>query len=109
MCIISGFAILFIISSVLLEIGTCWEAMNDVLTTGVYRSPLADPKARGVVSGLSLDASPEDLALLYLATVQSIAYGTKHLVDHCNAHGLKVDRNENNFAFRQCALFHSFP
>jgi len=52
---------------------------------------MADPKARGVISGLSLDASPEDLALLYLATVQSIAYGTKHLVDHCNAHGLKVD------------------
>lgn len=55
------------------------------------RSPLADPKSRGVVSGLSLDASPEDLALLYLATVQSIAYGTKHLVEHCNAHGLKID------------------
>jgi ribulose kinase len=55
------------------------------------RSPMADPKARGVVSGLSLDANPEDLALLYLATVQSIAYGTKHIVDHCNAHGLKID------------------
>ncbi|KAG0553545.1 hypothetical protein M758_12G019800 [Ceratodon purpureus] len=55
------------------------------------RSPLADPKARGVISGLSLEASPEDLALLYLATVQSIAYGTKHLVDHCNTHGLKIN------------------
>jgi glycerol kinase len=65
--------------------------MIDVIITGMYRSPLADPKARGVISGLSLESSPEDLALLYLATVQSIAYGTKHLVDHCNAHGLKVD------------------
>lgn len=64
--------------------------MFGILIVGVYRSPLADPKSRGVVSGLSLDASPEDLALLYLATVQSIAYGTKHLVEHCNAHGLKV-------------------
>lgn len=55
------------------------------------RSPVADPKAMGVISGLTLHASPEDLALLYLATVQSIAYGTKHIVDHCNAHGLKID------------------
>lgn len=62
-----------------------------VLITAVCRSPLADSKARGVISGLSLEASPEDLALLYLATVQSIAYGTKHLIDHCNGHGLKVD------------------
>ena len=52
---------------------------------------MADPKARGVISGLSLESSPEDLALHYLATVQSIAYGTKHIVDHCNAQGLKVD------------------
>lgn len=52
---------------------------------------MADPKAMGVISGLTLHASPEDLALLYLATVQSIAYGTKHIVDHCNAHGLKVN------------------
>ena len=42
------------------------------------------------MSGLSLDASEEDLALLYLAAVQSIAYGTRHIVEHCNAHGLKV-------------------
>lgn len=75
--------------SLFLNLVTCCEAMR-VLITGVHRSPVADPKAMGVISGLTLHASPEDLALLYLATVQSIAYGTKHIVDHCNAHGLKV-------------------
>ena len=54
------------------------------------RSPIADPKAKGVVCGLTLDTSEKQLALLYLATVQSIAYGTRHIVDHCNAHGHQV-------------------
>ncbi|XP_061361522.1 uncharacterized protein LOC133305345 isoform X3 [Gastrolobium bilobum] len=54
------------------------------------RSPIADPKAKGVISGLTLDTSDEQLALLYLATVQGIAYGTRHIVEHCNAHGYKV-------------------
>ncbi|XP_061361520.1 uncharacterized protein LOC133305345 isoform X1 [Gastrolobium bilobum] len=55
------------------------------------RSPIADPKAKGVISGLTLDTSDEQLALLYLATVQGIAYGTRHIVEHCNAHGYKID------------------
>ncbi|XP_048319688.1 uncharacterized protein LOC107411780 isoform X2 [Ziziphus jujuba] len=55
------------------------------------RSPIADPKAKGMVSGLILDTSEKHLALLYLATVQGIAYGTRHIVDHCNAHGHKID------------------
>ncbi|OWM89262.1 hypothetical protein CDL15_Pgr010549 [Punica granatum] len=55
------------------------------------RSPLADPKAKGVIFGLSLDSSEKQLALLYLATVQGIAYGTRHIVEHCNAHGHKID------------------
>ena len=36
------------------------------------RSPLADPSLRGMVSGLSLSDSIEDLALLYLATLQAL-------------------------------------
>ncbi|CAM6065642.1 unnamed protein product [Sphagnum tenellum] len=55
------------------------------------RSPLADPRAKGILSGLTLDANAEDLALLYLAAVQSIAYGTRHIIEHCNAHGLQID------------------
>lgn len=58
-----------------------------------HRSPLADPKAKGVISGLTLDTSEIQLALLYLATMQGIAYGTRHIVEHCNAHGHNVSVN----------------
>lgn len=56
----------------------------------ILRSPIADPQARGVISGLTLEASEIQLALLYLATVQGIAYGTRHIVEHCNENGHKV-------------------
>lgn len=55
------------------------------------RSPIADPKSKGVICGMTLDSSEKRLALLYLATVQGIAYGTRHIVEHCNAHGHKID------------------
>ncbi|XP_008789677.2 FGGY carbohydrate kinase domain-containing protein isoform X2 [Phoenix dactylifera] len=55
------------------------------------RSPIADPNSKGMVCGLTLDASEKQLALLYLATVQGIAYGTRHIVEHCNSHGHKID------------------
>ncbi|PON55972.1 Carbohydrate kinase, FGGY-related [Parasponia andersonii] len=55
------------------------------------RSPIADPKAKGMLCGLTLDTSEKQLALLYLATVQGIAYGTRHIVEHSNAHGHKID------------------
>ena len=37
------------------------------------RSPNADPNARGIIDGLTLDMSYDTLAQLYLATIQSIA------------------------------------
>ncbi|KAL9224125.1 hypothetical protein vseg_000193 [Gypsophila vaccaria] len=55
------------------------------------RSPIADPTAKGMVCGLTLDTSEKQLALQYLATVQGIAYGTRHIVEHCNANGHKID------------------
>lgn len=55
------------------------------------RSPMADAKSRGIVCGLTLDRSEKQLALIYLATVQGIAYGTRHIVEQCNAHGHKID------------------
>jgi FGGY-family pentulose kinase len=56
------------------------------------RSPLADPHALGVISGLTLDASLDALALLYFATAQGIAFGTRHILDALNAEGYAIDQ-----------------
>lgn len=55
------------------------------------RSPRADPSLRGMISGLKLANSIDALALEYLATIQAIAHGTRHIVDTLNAHGYQID------------------
>jgi FGGY-family pentulose kinase len=55
------------------------------------RSPRADPTLRGMVSGLKLSDSADSLALLYLATVQAVAHGTRHIVDVLRSHGWRID------------------
>lgn len=54
------------------------------------RSPRADPTLRGMVSGLKLEDGVDALALLYLATVQALAHGTRHIVDEMNRHGYRI-------------------
>ena len=54
------------------------------------RSPRADPTLRGMVSGLALGGSVDSLALLYLATVQAIALGTRHILEALNAQGYRA-------------------
>ena len=55
------------------------------------RSPFADPHARGVVSGLTLDASFDGLCRIYWRAAVAIALGVRHILDHLNAHGCRID------------------
>lgn len=55
------------------------------------RSPRADPSLRGMVSGLKLTDSVDSLALLYLATIQGIAHGTRHILEALAAEGYRID------------------
>lgn len=54
------------------------------------RSPRADPHLKGVVSGLTIDPSLDRLALKYLSCVQSLAYGTRHILQTMNQQGIEV-------------------
>ena len=55
------------------------------------RSPRADASLLGMISGIKLSDTTEDLARLYLATIQSIAYGTRHIVETLNEKGYAID------------------
>jgi len=55
------------------------------------RSPRADPTLTGMVSGLRLSDTVDSLALLYLATVQAIAQGTRHIIDAMNGAGYELE------------------
>ena len=55
------------------------------------RSPLADPHALGVISGLTLDASFDSLCRLYWRTASRIALGVRHILETLNAGGFVID------------------
>jgi FGGY-family pentulose kinase len=55
------------------------------------RSPLADPYAVGVISGLTLDSSFDSLCQLYWRTAVGIALGVRHILSALNAKGFKID------------------
>lgn len=54
------------------------------------RSPRANPTLKGAISGLVLSATEDDLALQYLATIQAVAYGTKHILQEMNKKGYAI-------------------
>ncbi|KQS76988.1 ribulokinase [Rhizobium sp. Leaf384] len=55
------------------------------------RSPFADPHARGVVSGLTLDSSFDALCRLYWRTCVAIALGVRHILAMMKEAGYHVD------------------
>ncbi|HEY0967834.1 MAG TPA: FGGY-family carbohydrate kinase [Opitutaceae bacterium] len=69
------------------------------LTTGLHvqpdfhgnRSPRADPTLTGAMAGLTLSATADDLALQYLAAIQAVAYGTRHILEEMNRKGYAID------------------
>jgi D-ribulokinase len=56
------------------------------------RSPRADPLARGLISGLTLQSTLEEVALWYAATIQAIAYGTRHIIEAMNKKGYNIEQ-----------------
>ncbi|GAB4564773.1 MAG: FGGY-family carbohydrate kinase [Haliangiales bacterium] len=55
------------------------------------RSPLANPQALGVISGLTLDSSFDSLCKLYWRTAVSIALGVRHILDTLNQRGYGIE------------------
>ena len=55
------------------------------------RSPLADPHALGVISGLALDASFDGLCRLYWRSSVAIALGIRHILDKLGERGYPLD------------------
>jgi ribulose kinase len=54
------------------------------------RSPRADAHARGVVVGLTLNQTIFEVAKQYYATIQAIAYGTRHIIEVMNKRGYDI-------------------
>ncbi|MDD5262713.1 MAG: FGGY-family carbohydrate kinase [Methylacidiphilales bacterium] len=54
------------------------------------RSPRANPALKGTVTGLALSATVDDLALQYLAAIQAVAYGTRHILEEMNKKGYGI-------------------
>jgi FGGY-family pentulose kinase len=78
--------------------GAAGAAFPAELTRGIHvlpdhhgnRSPRADPTLRGMITGLKLSDSVDHLALVYLATIQAIALGTRHILEAMNAQGYRI-------------------
>ncbi|KAG8218287.1 hypothetical protein J3R82DRAFT_3898 [Butyriboletus roseoflavus] len=55
------------------------------------RSPIADPRMRGAITGLELDASIADLSKKYYLTLEAIALQTRHIIDSMNTAGHEIN------------------
>jgi FGGY-family pentulose kinase len=81
-----------------LKILTLSDAVN--LAAGVHvvpeflgnRAPFADPNARAIMAGLSMDKSIDSLVALYVAGICGLAYGLRQIIEAQAAQGLNVAR-----------------
>jgi FGGY-family pentulose kinase len=55
------------------------------------RSPLADPRACGVISGVSLDTTFDGLCRMYWRALVSIALAIRHVAEHFKEHGYRFE------------------
>ncbi|XP_040534498.1 FGGY carbohydrate kinase domain-containing protein isoform X13 [Gallus gallus] len=55
------------------------------------RSPLTDLTLKGMVVGLTLSRGLDELALIYLATIQAVALGTRHILEAMEAAGHHIN------------------
>ena len=55
------------------------------------RSPMADPFALGVISGLTLDSDFDSLCRLYWRSCVGIALGVRHILETLNTRGYAID------------------
>ena len=55
------------------------------------RSPLADPHARGVISGMTLDTSFDGLCRLYWRSCVAVALGIRHILDAMASFGYRFE------------------
>jgi FGGY-family pentulose kinase len=55
------------------------------------RSPLADPRRRAAIDGLTLETGVPDAARDYLATLQALGYGTRHILEAMRVDGVEID------------------
>jgi len=55
------------------------------------RAPFADPDARAIIAGLSLDTSVESLIGLYLAGLVGLGYGVRQIIAAQASKGISVD------------------
>ncbi|MBY3790630.1 FGGY-family carbohydrate kinase [Photobacterium carnosum] len=55
------------------------------------RSPRANAHLTGTITGLKMSKTLDDMALQYLATVQGIALGTRHIIEVMNDAGYEID------------------
>lgn len=56
------------------------------------RSPRANPHLKGMACGLTLNAGLTELATQYMAAIQSVSYGTRHIIETMNEAGHAIKR-----------------